>query len=92
MSDELHVNPTQTGTNIRIEEQLRQATRLARKGEFRGLLVLAVRQDGEVHYGSCLTQEDLTILGRKFPEVLAYIAKNLKAAQALLKAKGLKGQ
>lgn len=89
---ELYVNPSQEGTNQRIEEQLRMTIRQARKGELLGVLVLGVRTDGEIAIGSCLTTDDLVILGKKFPEVLAYLAKNLKAAVALAEAKGLKTQ
>jgi len=89
---ELYVNPTQAGTNDRIESQLKQMVAQARKGLLVGVLVLGVRQDGEVEIGSCLTPEDLVILGRKFPEVLAYIAKNLKAAVKLAETQGLKEQ
>jgi len=89
---ELYVNPTQAGTNDRIEGQLKQAIGQARKGELKGILVLGVRLDGEVAIGSCLTPDDLIILGRKVPEVLAYLAKNLKAAVELAGEKGLRKQ
>jgi hypothetical protein len=76
----IHRDPTQAGTNTRVEEVLREAMRCARRGELDGVLVLAPRVDGEVEYGVCLTPETLKTIAEKLPDVLNNLAKQLNRA------------
>jgi hypothetical protein len=89
---ELHVNPTQAGTNDRIEGILKEGLKRARRGELIGMLALGVRADGEVEIGSCLTPGALKTIAEKLPEVLSYLSKHLDAAKRLAEAPTGKAQ
>ena len=80
--------PSQAGTQQRIEEMLKEMGKGVRAGRVKACLLLALDAEGRVEFATVADATQFATLVAQVPQVMERVAKELKAATELDRAKG----